>query len=225
MILPLSYFGISLNFNKCNYSFIHFAFNTLAATQIKLHFRKGDCGVENVIEMRIEEYDAFALRSYSFAVHKTNSFFSWGTVALSLGIVAVSVLLNLETVSHLWLTREQLPILSTQSLAYPSPLTATLVCFSDTTDPSAVPSAKLYDQNGKRVTVLPVSQSAASLRNPQLAAFINGTFACLDVEGLVFDSDNPSYFLEVEATSAKVFIEAASIDSFIFGGKQQFLTW
>lgn len=55
--------------------------------------------------MKLAEADFFAIKSYSFAVRKTNSFFSLATVLLSLAIITTSILINFSTVSHLWLPR------------------------------------------------------------------------------------------------------------------------
>jgi hypothetical protein len=53
--------------------------------------------------MKIEELDAFAIKRYSFALGKTNSYFTCSTVILSILILAASVYLNYATVSHLWI--------------------------------------------------------------------------------------------------------------------------
>lgn len=53
--------------------------------------------------MGLEEYDLYALKSYSFTVRKTHSFFSLPTVLLSLAVFIIAVLINFNTVRHLWL--------------------------------------------------------------------------------------------------------------------------
>jgi hypothetical protein len=53
--------------------------------------------------MGLEEYDSYAIKNYSFAVHKTNSFFSLPTLLLSIFILASAVLININTIRHLWL--------------------------------------------------------------------------------------------------------------------------
>jgi len=78
--------------------------------------------------MGLEEYDSFALKSYSFALHKTNSFFSLPTLLLSLIIIAISVLINFNSVRHLWLPIQQIGVESSLSLEIPEALTSTLLC-------------------------------------------------------------------------------------------------
>ena len=53
--------------------------------------------------MAVEDYDAYALKSYSFAVRKTSSYFSLGTLVLSIAIIAAAILINMQVVSHIWL--------------------------------------------------------------------------------------------------------------------------
>jgi hypothetical protein len=60
--------------------------------------------------------------------------------------VALALLLNLATVSHLWLPRDQLPVLSSQSLSYPDALTSTLLCFaSNDSENGTVPNIRILD--------------------------------------------------------------------------------
>jgi hypothetical protein len=127
--------------------------------------------------MRIEEIDAYALRTYSFSVRKTNSYFSLATVLLSLLIMALAFLVNLDALSHLWLPASQLPLLATQTLSYPPPLTPTLVCYSA---PSPVqPAANLYNSKGKKMAVRQLWEAEVWARNPQLAKAIGKPLACL----------------------------------------------
>lgn len=96
--------------------------------------------------MRVDDLDVFAIKTYSFAVRKTNTHFTPLTIALSLIIVSASLLLNLDTLSHLWLKREQLPMLKSQGLSYSGPLTSALLCYrSNHINP--LPKAAIYDQN------------------------------------------------------------------------------
>ncbi len=127
--------------------------------------------------MRIEEIDAYALRTYSFSVRKTNSYFSLATVLLSLLIMALAFLVNLDTLSHLWLPVSELPLLATQTLSYPPPLTPTLVCYST---PLAVqPAANLYNSKGKKMAARQLWEAEVWARNPQLARAIGKPLACL----------------------------------------------
>ncbi len=69
--------------------------------------------------MVLEEYDSYAIKSYSFAVQKTNTFFSLPTVLLSFAILVASLLLNFNTLSHLWIPFQELEVLSSKSLEMP----------------------------------------------------------------------------------------------------------
>lgn len=66
--------------------------------------------------MGLEEYDLYALKSYSFTVRKTHSFFSLPTVLLSLAVFIIAVFINLNTVRHLWLPLNELDIISSSSI-------------------------------------------------------------------------------------------------------------
>ena len=127
--------------------------------------------------MKIEQMDAYALRTYSFSVRKTNSYFSLATVLLSLLIMALSFFINLDTLSHLWLPLSELPLLATQTLSYPPPLTPNLVCY--TTTQTVQPAANLYDSNGKKLSARQIWEAELWLRNPLLAKAIGKPLACL----------------------------------------------
>jgi hypothetical protein len=137
-------------------------------------------------------------------VRKTNSYFSLATVLLSLLILGLSFLVNLETLSHLWLPLSELPLLATQTLSYPPPLTATLVCYST---PLAVPpAANLYNSKGEKLAVRQLWEAEVWLRNPLLAKAIGKPLACLEFEGITYDSENIYYEMEVEATNTTLYI-------------------
>jgi hypothetical protein len=92
--------------------------------------------------------DAFALKRYAFTLHHTNSYFTFATILLSAAIVAVSIYLNIQTISHIWLLRSELPVMTSHSFAYPDPLTSTLVCFkSNVIGNATVPNARILDEN------------------------------------------------------------------------------
>jgi hypothetical protein len=81
--------------------------------------------------MTIEQYDPFALKQYAFTLQKTNNYFTFITIFLSLGIIATSIVMNMDVISHLWLPRIELPTSITTAQQYPSgPLTSTLFCYT-----------------------------------------------------------------------------------------------
>lgn len=139
----------------------------------------------------MEEYDAFALTSYSFAIRKTNNFFSLTTLLLSLAIITTSILLNYSTISHLWLSVPELPVLSSQCVAYPqSPMTSTLVCFKPSDDVNATLGATLLDSNYKTIPTTILSESQVYASDPLLASQIGTDFACIDIAGLQLTPTN-----------------------------------
>jgi hypothetical protein len=56
-------------------------------------------------------------------VNSTNNHFTLATILLSIAIVVMSICLNLNSLSHLWLPREALPVAVAETLAYPDALT------------------------------------------------------------------------------------------------------
>lgn len=83
--------------------------------------------------MGLEDYDLYAIKSYSFTVRKTNSFFSLPTVLLSLSVFVIAVAINFNTVKHLWLPLDELEIISSSSIELPEALTSTIVCVKPST--------------------------------------------------------------------------------------------
>jgi hypothetical protein len=107
----------------------------------KQHFRIG-----KIINcMRVNDLDAFALRTYSFTLRRTNRYFSLPTILLSLAIVLAALRLSQDSLAHLWLPRAQLPILSSRKLEFPEPLSSTLVCFRAKDPAAALPTARIYN--------------------------------------------------------------------------------
>lgn len=99
---------------------------------------------------KIEELDPYALTSYSFTLRKTNSFFTKVTVVITIAILVAAVMVNYTSVQHLWLKRGQLPVVASQTLAFPPALTDTLACYKSTA-PDAMkipPTAKFYSSRG-----------------------------------------------------------------------------
>jgi hypothetical protein len=104
----------------------------------------------------MQKLDVYALKSYAFTLHNTNSYFTFGTIFLSIGVVIASVAMNIGIISHIWLSREDLPIAISRSFAYPDPLSSTLLCYSSNT---SGPNAKILDQNLQTLTFPFVSQA------------------------------------------------------------------
>jgi len=144
--------------------------------------------------MTIAEYDAFALRNYSFAVRKTNSFFSLSTILLSILILTLSFFLNFSTIKHLWIPRSQLIIQASQSLSVPTTLTSTLACYKSTNS-TVIPSIRLIDPNLNQVPVQIISQQTINTTNPQLYQYIGSGFACIDLAGMTVTNQTNQFYI------------------------------
>lgn len=78
-------------------------------------------------------------------VNSTNNHFTLATILLSIAIVALSLCLNLNTLSHLWLPKEELPIAVAETLAYPDALTTTRICYKSNNPNNSLPSARVFN--------------------------------------------------------------------------------
>jgi hypothetical protein len=45
--------------------------------------------------MRVAKFDAYALKHYAFTIHKTNTYFTFATILISLTIITVSIVISL----------------------------------------------------------------------------------------------------------------------------------
>ena len=151
--------------------------------------------------MGLEEYDSFALKSYSFALHKTNSFFSLPTLLLSLLIMAASVLINFTSVRHLWLPIQQIPVDSSLSLEIPEALTSTLLCIKPLSIAN-VGKFRFIRSDHSQVIFPHVTESQVALSNPKLYSQIGRGFECVDLKGLTFKSVDDFFYITVNDTSA-----------------------
>ncbi len=99
--------------------------------------------------MAVSKWDVFAVKQYPFTLNKISSFFTLPTILLSFAIVILSVYLNLSTVSHLWLSRQQLPITLAQTLSYPSEMTSTRFCYCPRLANASLPTWRFLDASLK----------------------------------------------------------------------------
>ena len=143
--------------------------------------------------MRVSEVDLYAVRSYSFAVRRTNSFFSAATLLLSAGVLLAAALLCAPTLAHLWLPRRALPLLASQALALPAPLSSALLCAASNLAGAAPPAARILAANLTTLAFPALSSAQLKHQRPQLAAQIPTDFACFDLQGYSFQKGEPLY--------------------------------
>lgn len=137
--------------------------------------------------MRLSEVDPYAVRSYSFAVRRTNSFFSAATLLLSAAVLVAAGLLCAPTVAHLWLPRSALPLLASQSLALPAPLSSSLLCYASNIAGAPLPSARILNSNLAQLAFPSLTSAQLRTHRPKLAAQIpTPDFACFDLQGYSF---------------------------------------
>jgi hypothetical protein len=74
-------------------------------------------------------------------------------VLLSLLIILAAFLINLNTMSHLWLARSELPITSSRTLSLPPPLTESLVCYSAPLVGGILPRALVFNEKLEEITL------------------------------------------------------------------------
>jgi hypothetical protein len=78
-------------------------------------------------------------------VNSTNNHFTLATILLSIAIVVMSICLNLNSLSHLWLPREALPVAVAETLAYPDALTTSRICYKSNNPNNSLPSARVLN--------------------------------------------------------------------------------
>jgi hypothetical protein len=90
-------------------------------------------------------------------------------VLLSLLIIVAAFLVNLNTMSHLWLPRAELPITSSRTLSLPPPLTESLVCYSAPLIGGALPKAAVFNQRMEEVALRVLSADSVRRSFPLFA--------------------------------------------------------
>ena len=173
--------------------------------------------------MGLEEYDPYAIKTYSFTVRKTNSFFSFPTVLLSLLIIALSVLINLSTVKHLWLPFKDLEVKSAASLEMPEELTYTLLC-AKTSLSTNKNRLSIFRSNLTQILFPVVTEEEVAKIDPTLSAQIGSGFGCLNVAGLKFLSADENIFIEVQDPSATLYLKGTSLEATLNGQSDQALS-
>jgi cell division protein FtsX len=118
--------------------------------------------------MGVSKWDVFAVKQYPFTLNKTSSFFTLLTILLSIIIVFLAVYLNMSTVCHLWLSRQQLPITLAQTLTYPSELTSTRFCYRPKLANASLPTWKVMDASLNQIELPSVSSTQILKENPSL---------------------------------------------------------
>jgi hypothetical protein len=105
----------------------------------------------------------------------------------------------MDTISHLWIPRSQLPTYLSQSNEGPGPFSSTLLCYTAIgfTGNGTYPSFIAYDYNLNPIQFKTVLQGDAVQMYPSLAAIINGSFQCIDLAGLTFTYQVNSFYIEI----------------------------
>lgn len=124
----------------------------------------------------------YSIKSYSFTVRKTNSFFSLPTMLLSIGVFVVAVLINFNTVKHLWLPIEELDIVSSSGLEIPDPLTSTLLCLKPS-NPANKNKVQLFRSDQVPILFPTVSEEEVAVSEPELGSQIGSGYSCVDLKG------------------------------------------
>ena len=156
--------------------------------------------------MNVHNLDVFTLRKHSFTVRKTASYFTLPTILLSLAIIVASFLLSQDTLTHLWLPRADLPILTSQKFSYPPPLSSTLVCYRDNTASNFLPSSSISSLEGQTLTFPFYSEQDVYISRPLLAVNIGTNFGCYDVAGFTYSATNSGMVINVNSTNTTLFI-------------------
>ena len=143
--------------------------------------------------MRLSEVDLYAVRSYNFAVRKTNSYFSVATLVLSAIVLVTAGFLCASTIAHLWLPRSALPFLISQSLSLPGPLTSSLICYASKIANASLPAARILNSSLAPQAFPTISSTQLRKQRPRLAAQIPTDFACFDLQGYSFQTGQPLY--------------------------------
>jgi hypothetical protein len=160
--------------------------------------------------MGLEEYDLYAIKNYSFTVKKTNSFFSLPTVVLSLLIVGLSLLINLNTLSNLWLPFESLDAVTSTALEIPEPLTSTLLCLKPSSAAN-INRFSFYSSTLKPIAFSLLSEEEVAASYPGMKQEIGSGFACVDLEGLAFANSQDRIYIEAQDPNVTLYVKGTSL--------------
>ena len=75
-------------------------------------------------------------------------------------------MVNLNTMSHLWLERSELPITSARTLSLPPPLTESLVCYTAPLVAGVLPKAAVFNEKMEEVAVKVLSAQSVKANFP-----------------------------------------------------------
>ena len=88
---------------------------------------------------------------------------------LSLLIIVAAFLVNLNTMSHLWLKRSELPITSSRTLSLPPPLTESLVCYTAPLMGGVLPKAAIFNEKLEEIALRVLSAKEVKSSFPLFA--------------------------------------------------------
>ena len=89
---------------------------------------------------KLAQHDPLALTAIEFNVKSVKKYTSVATILMSLGIVALSVIFNLESIKHIWIPLHELPILySEEKFSEHVQTEGNIVCFSSPIPFSFIP--------------------------------------------------------------------------------------
>lgn len=102
----------------------------------------------------------------------------------------------------------------TESIAYPAPLSDSLVCYKSN-DNVTLPKARVLSQNLTELKTEKLSKEDATRFNPKLAQQIGSNFACFNLKNLEFSASSSIFIIEVFSKNATIYVSTRSEDSII----------
>ena len=101
---------------------------------------------------KLAQHDPLALTAIEFNVKSVKKYTSVATILISLGILALSVVVSLESIKHLWVPLDQLPIyFSVDKFSNTVQTEDNVVCFSSPIPFAFTPILTITYKEGDRL--------------------------------------------------------------------------
>ena len=137
---------------------------------------------------KLADYDPLALTAIEFNIKSVKKYTSVATILISLSVLAVSIVINLEAIKHLWIPLHELPsFYSIEKFSDKAQTEDNIVCFTSPVPFPSKPSLTItYMENGQLLT-----KERAPLEGTEGCAYMDKhvegkDYACFELAGVSF---------------------------------------
>lgn len=135
----------------------------------------------------LANYDPYAIEEIEFFVEKKTKYTTLKSILVTLGILALTVVLNLGAIEHLWLETSELPVVSTSRRMSAEQFTSSYFCMFPKTVNSTLPRTALINFNKNTNETIKTFSVTDKFKNiPEVVEAAAGRESvCYDVEGTI----------------------------------------